>query len=226
MKSSAPTISAAAYDAWYLSSRGRYIGETEFRLLWEALKPRPREQLLDIGCGTGYFTRRFAERMARQVVGIDCDLERLTLARSQTSANELYIQGDAQLLPFPDNSFDLSIAVTSLSFMTKPRQALVEMLRVTRRGFAVALLNRQSLLYQKKGRPGADGGGYQKACWHNSDDAHRLFKGLNVTDLRLTSAIFLPLNGPTTRLIDSIIPNRLLLGGFLLITGNKVSLPK
>ncbi len=51
---------AAAYDAWYDTPRGRWIGEREFRLAQCLLAPQPGETLLDVGCGTGWFTRRFA----------------------------------------------------------------------------------------------------------------------------------------------------------------------
>ncbi|MDD5295751.1 MAG: hypothetical protein PHU46_02460 [Rhodocyclaceae bacterium] len=48
-----------AYDGWYGSPRGRWIGDTEYRLLRRMLEPRPGETILDAGCGTGYFARRF-----------------------------------------------------------------------------------------------------------------------------------------------------------------------
>ena len=36
------------YDAWYRTPRGAWIGETEYRLLWNLLAPRPGERLLDV----------------------------------------------------------------------------------------------------------------------------------------------------------------------------------
>lgn len=43
-----------------------------------------------------------------------------------------YVQGDSLELPFPDDAFDHTIAVTSFCFMDDPVQALREMWRVTR----------------------------------------------------------------------------------------------
>jgi 2-polyprenyl-3-methyl-5-hydroxy-6-metoxy-1,4-benzoquinol methylase len=60
-------MTAAEYDAWYRTPRGEWIGETEYRLLGKLLAARPHETLIDVGCGTGYFTRRFAlEGLARR----------------------------------------------------------------------------------------------------------------------------------------------------------------
>lgn len=44
---------SAAYDAWYDSQRGRWIGETEFSLLCKLLMPQAGASLLDVGCGSG-----------------------------------------------------------------------------------------------------------------------------------------------------------------------------
>ncbi|MGA8050092.1 MAG: hypothetical protein WCA09_07935 [Burkholderiales bacterium] len=52
------------YDYWYRTPRGRWIGEIEFRLICALLEPQPAARILDVGCGTGYFTRRAARPSA------------------------------------------------------------------------------------------------------------------------------------------------------------------
>lgn len=62
-------MSPEEYDAWYQTPRGSWIGETEYRFLTRLLAPAPGESLLDVGCGTGYFTRRFARFVERILPG-------------------------------------------------------------------------------------------------------------------------------------------------------------
>lgn len=63
------------YDRWYRTPRGAWIGRLEYGLLRRLLKPQPHESVLDVGCGTGYFTRCFARDQAAGVVGVDPDAE-------------------------------------------------------------------------------------------------------------------------------------------------------
>jgi len=73
----------ADYDAWYETQRGRWIGNTEYRLLNRLLGAKPNENLLDVGCGTGWFTRQFSAQTTLDVTGIDLSAESITYARSQ-----------------------------------------------------------------------------------------------------------------------------------------------
>lgn len=42
----------AAYEAWYHTPRGHWIGDLEFILLQNLLRPEADASLLDVGCGT------------------------------------------------------------------------------------------------------------------------------------------------------------------------------
>lgn len=178
------------YDAWYATPRGAWIGGIEHRLVDELLTPRSGETVLDVGCGTGYFTRGFADRTAvGWMVGADIDLNMARFAASRGKA--AYLVADGQRLPFADRSFDLVIGVTSLCFMRDARRALLEMLRVARRRIALGLLNRHSLLWFAKGRHGGRGA-YRGAHWHSRREVQRLFAGQSARNLMLRTAIMLP----------------------------------
>jgi len=176
------------YDAWYATRRGRWIGEEEYRLLQSLLEPRAEETLLDVGCGTGWFTRRFATDDAGWVVGADIDLDMVRFATKHSPRSISYVAADARRLPFRDGSFDLVVSVTALCFVQDETQALAEMLRVARRRVVLGLLNRHSLLYLAKGRGGGRGA-YRGARWHTAAEALRLFDGLPARRSGLGTAV-------------------------------------
>ncbi len=180
------------YEAWYATLRGAWIGEEEYRLLASLLAPNPSETLLDVGCGTGYFTRRFATDAADgNVVGADIDLNMLRFADGHSAHGVGFVAADARQLPFRDNSFDLVVSIAALCFIREEQQALREMLRVARRRVVLGLLNRHSLLYLDKGRRGGRGA-YRGARWHTPTEALRLFDGLPVRHAGLGTAIVMP----------------------------------
>jgi SAM-dependent methyltransferase len=207
-----------AYEAWYDSNRGRWIGDVEYDLLLSMLRPEPRSSLLDLGCGTGHFTRLFAQVLQGLVVGLDPIREWLIYANTRADG-ERYVAGSAETLPFPDRCFDYTVSVTALCFISRQERALREIIRVTRRRFVLGLLNRHSLLYLQKGRGGGTGG-YQGAYWHTPDEIRLLFGSLPVENLQLRTAIVFPQGGILGRAVERCWSGRLLLGGFLAVSGD------
>ncbi|HRH82568.1 MAG TPA: class I SAM-dependent methyltransferase [Thiobacillaceae bacterium] len=201
------------YDAWYDSPRGRWIGETELGLLQRMLRPRPGETLLDVGCGSGWFTRRFAT-LGLAVTGLDNDPERIAFARACHPSGR-YLVGDARALPFADAAFDRVIAVASLCFVADERQAMAEILRVARRRFAVGWLNRHSLLYRRKAGRGA----YRGAAWHTGADLRALFASLPAHSPDLGSCVIFPGAGSTARLVERLLPDQARFGALLVTAG-------
>lgn len=211
-------MTPSEYDAWYRTPRGSWIGETEYRLLRETLVSPRGAVVLDVGCGTGYFTRRLASE-GFEVTGVDASAEMIHYARSQDRHGEQYTVGDARRLPFPDRHFDLCVAITSLCFIREQEQALREMVRVTRRRIALGLLNRHSLLYWRKGRHGGHGA-YRGAHWHTAREASSLLAGASLRHVVARSAICLPGGGTVARFVEKVMPSGLLFGGFLLVAGD------
>lgn len=211
-------MSPEEYDAWYRTPRGSWIGETEYRLLREALVLPPGASVLDVGCGTGYFTRRLASD-GFDVSGVDASTEMIGYARSHGTGRERYVIDDARRLPFPDRRFDSCVAITSLCFIREQEQALAEMVRVTRRRIVLGLLNRHSLLYWQKGRHGGRGA-YHGARWHSARAARALLVHANLQNIDIRSAIYLPSGNGVARAMEHVVPQSLLFGGFLLVTGD------
>lgn len=209
----------AAYDAWYATPRGRWIGETEYRLVSRLLAAAPGDSLLDVGCGTGWFARRFAAG-GLHVTGLDANAEWLAYARSRSGPALRFQEGDAQDLPFADASFDHVASIAALCFVPDERRAVTEIVRVARRRFAVGWLNRASLLYWQKGRHGGSGA-YRGARWHTAHELRELFRGLPVRDLSVRSAIFVPSASLLATLLERGAPAVLPWGGLLVVAGRK-----
>jgi SAM-dependent methyltransferase len=212
------TVAPEAYDNWYRTPRGRWIGGREARLISRCLAVRPTDTVLDVGCGTGFFTRFFASRQGGSVVGVDPDASAIHYARRRAVADEAYVVGRAETLPFPSGAFDLTISVTALCFIRDETAAVREILRVTRRRFAIGLLNRHSVLWSAKGRAGGTGS-YRGARWHTRSDAARLFKALRVP-VSIRTAIHLPSGRSLARLLECLVPSRSPWGSFLLVVGD------
>jgi SAM-dependent methyltransferase len=210
-------MNPADYDAWYDTLRGRWIGETEYALAARLLAARPGDNLLDVGCGTGWFARRAAADGLR-VTGLDPDPASLDFARARSSPALNWVEGDARALPFADASFDHVLSIAALCFIDDERQAVAECVRVARRRFAIGWLNRSSLLYRQKGRHGGSGA-YRGARWHDASEIRTLFSGLPVKNLRLRSAIFLPSATGCAVRLERILPGVLPWGGLLLASG-------
>jgi len=144
---------ALGYEAWY-ETPGRRADRLEKALLEELLACFPRAgSLLEVGCGTGHFTR-WVEGLGFQPVGLDRSLPMLA------EANRLHsppcVRGDGLALPFSSKAFDLVALITTLEFVADPVQALAEALRVARQGLLLGVLNHQSLLgrqLKKEGGP-------------------------------------------------------------------------
>jgi SAM-dependent methyltransferase len=212
-------MTPADYDAWYDTPRGRWIGETEFCLLHRLLAPQFGETILDVGCGTGWFTRRLAISNGWNVTGLDRDTDRLAFAHTH-GRNERYMEGDAHALPFADASIDCVVSVAALCFIDDWRQALDEMVRVARRRVVVGLLNRHSLLWREKGRDGGSGG-YRGARWHGVGEIRATLAEMPLTHVQVHSALFLPGGSFLARASESCLPNCLHWGGFLVAAADK-----
>ena len=95
---------------------------------------------VDVGCGNGAFTEEIIARCApAEVTAIDPSEEQLAYSRSRPGTRTaVFRAGDAQNLPFDDNSFDVGIMALVISFLLEPDKAAAELTRVVRRDGWVA----------------------------------------------------------------------------------------
>jgi SAM-dependent methyltransferase len=116
---------AADWVAWARDSRDAYW---EFRDVFFALVPEPGRRTLEIGSGEGRVSRGLAAR-GHRVVGLEPS-ETLRRAAAEADPDGEYVDGSAESLPFPDETFDLVVAYNSLMDVDEMRQAVREAARV------------------------------------------------------------------------------------------------
>lgn len=113
-------------------------------LLMRAADARPGERVLDVACGTGIVARRIAPCVGSQgaVTGLDANPDMLRVAEAAARREDHAIEwrlGQAEMLPFPDGSFDLIVCQFGLMLFRDRHAALAEMHRALRVGGRVAL---------------------------------------------------------------------------------------
>ncbi|WP_319580878.1 methyltransferase domain-containing protein [uncultured Methanospirillum sp.] len=94
-------------------------------------------QLLDIGCGTGLFIRRFLKH-GGDVIGIDISSGMIKRATTIFPSVQ-FLVGNAEYLPFSENSFDSISSLLAFSYLTKPERTLEDCLRILKPGGRVAV---------------------------------------------------------------------------------------
>ena len=99
------------------------------------------DRVLDVACGTGN-TAITACRKGAKVTGIDITPQMLTQAKAEATLAEAddikWVEGDAEDLPFEDDSFDVVLSSFGHMFAPQPKAAIREMLRVIEPGGRIA----------------------------------------------------------------------------------------
>jgi len=135
---------AKRYDRWYDTAQGAVYDRLEKRAV-ERFLPENAEgmKLLEVGCGTGHWTRFFAER-GLMVMGVDYSRSMIEVARSKNIPNASFAVADAHALPFEAERFDVAASITMLEFVRDPETVVSEMVRCVRHGgglIMIAVLN-------------------------------------------------------------------------------------
>ena len=104
---------------------------------------KPGMRVLDIACGTGN-TAIPAAKAGADVTGVDIAPNLLAQARAWAARENLDIrfdEGDAEELPYPDQSFDVVLTMFGAMFAPRPERVAAEILRVCKPGGHIAMAN-------------------------------------------------------------------------------------
>jgi 2-polyprenyl-3-methyl-5-hydroxy-6-metoxy-1,4-benzoquinol methylase len=99
------------------------------------------DSVLDVGCGEGVLTYRWAQALGeRRIVGIDLEDPKLAAEWEERRRPNLeYMVMPAEHLPFADNEFDLATAIEVLEHVPDPEHTLSEMARVAASNLLVSV---------------------------------------------------------------------------------------
>ncbi len=102
------------------------------KIVVDAVGAKRGQRVLDLAAGTGTSSEPYADAGIGVVA---CDFSQGMLKVGKRRRPDIdFVAGDATNLPFADNSFDASTISYGLRNVTDPKQALAEMLRVTKPG--------------------------------------------------------------------------------------------
>jgi ubiquinone/menaquinone biosynthesis C-methylase UbiE len=134
------------FNQWAAAGRGDEMEDhhsdiTEQTLALMDLKPDDR--VLDLGCGTGWASRRIARVVTGgEVVGLDVADEMLRRAEQASAGieNVRYVWGSAESIPAADNYFSKVLSVESFYYYADQGRALAELRRVLQPGGKLFIL--------------------------------------------------------------------------------------
>lgn len=139
----------------------------------------PDDRVLDVGCGTGFGTEGLLQ-YTEHVYGLDQSPHQLEKAWAKLGKYEpvAFTLGDAERLPFADDSFDAVWSSGSIEYWPNPVTALEEIRRVTEPGGRVLVVGPnypKSTVFQKV----ADA----IMLFYDEAEADRMFEAAGFTDV-------------------------------------------
>ena len=127
---------ADIYDSRYDRNRGRLYYS---RLSENVLELLPKgKHLLDLGCGTGLFIQHYG-KYGGAATGLDLSPGMIHKARSRCRMGRFAV-GNAEILPFRDESFDALSSLLAFSYLKEPESMIKEAYRVLKPGGVIAVV--------------------------------------------------------------------------------------
>uniref|UniRef100_UPI003216E667 class I SAM-dependent methyltransferase n=1 Tax=uncultured Draconibacterium sp. TaxID=1573823 RepID=UPI003216E667 len=142
---------ADSYDAYYQTEAGKKVNTIEEELIKAALQKIPAGKMLELGCGTGHWTKLFVQHEF-DVVATDISDAMLQHALAKGLEAEI-VKADSGNLLFDKESFDVVASVTMLEFVDDRDKVIDEIYRVLKPGgwLLLGCLNANSQLAQNAG---------------------------------------------------------------------------
>ncbi len=143
MKPEMESLKARLKATWMAGDYGHFAkylepGALEFLA---RLSIAPGTRMLDVACGAGQIAIPAAQAGVH-VTGVDIATNSIEQARAQAEGLDArFDEGDAEMLPYEDASFDLVVSLIGAMFAPRPEQVAAELVRVCRPGGRIVMAN-------------------------------------------------------------------------------------
>jgi ubiquinone/menaquinone biosynthesis C-methylase UbiE len=146
MTESNPQTLREEFNRWAEAGRGTEMEQDHLPItvpVLEKMRLTPADNVLDLGCGSGWLSRRLSKVVPEgRVVGMDISDEMIRVARrnSVDRDNLLFITGQVAEIPWEPNFFSHAISVESAYYWPDPAAGAKEIFRVLRPGGSAWIL--------------------------------------------------------------------------------------
>ena len=108
----------------------------------EELELFDQEEILEIGCGNGYYLSLLNRMGKNKLTGVDTDKVALNNGRRYINNTKVkLINAPAENLPFKDKEFDKTICIEVLEYLSNPEKTLKELVRVSKNEVIISCAN-------------------------------------------------------------------------------------
>lgn len=139
------------YEKWHKEYNKVIAPQNELRLMiWhktvlEHLLPYgiDEKKILEVGCGNGDLSNYLSVNYNADITGLDFSTESIQIANNKKrefkAKTNSFLVGDAQALPFPDESFDFVVSCECLEHVPDTQKMVNELYRVVKKNGTVIL---------------------------------------------------------------------------------------
>ena len=134
------------FNRWAEAGRGEGMEQDHLPItlpVLEKMQLATADNVLDVGCGAGWLSRRLAKLVPQgRVVGMDVSDEMIRHARRASAdfENLMFVTGEVEEIPWEPNFFSDAISVESSYYWPDPAAGIREMFRVLKPGGSAWIL--------------------------------------------------------------------------------------
>lgn len=192
-----PDLTPEVYARWRASELGAITERLERRLVLRRIGEVADRAVLEIGCGDGHLAVSLAE-MGASVRAIDASPAMVSAARELAGVHGTdvdFMVGEAHKLPFPDEVFDIVVAVTILCFVEHAGPVFKEIARVLKPGghLVIGELGRWSTwAAERRVRAWLGSRLWQRGVFRTPGDLRELARSAGLRPLSVEGAVYYP----------------------------------